>query len=45
MMVLHLQRRPTIKPMPSEHYSTETSHVQREQTARTLGPDTNLLEV
>ena len=45
MMVLHLQCRPTIKPMPSKRYSIETSHVQREQTARPLGPDTHLLEV
>ena len=45
MMVLHLQCRPTIKPMPSKRYSIETSHVQREQTVRPLGPDTDLLEV
>ena len=36
MLVLHLQCRPTIKPMPSKRYSIETSHVQREQTARLL---------
>ena len=44
MMVLHLQWRPTIKPMLFKRYSIETSHVQREQTARPLGPDTHLLE-
>ena len=45
MMVLHLQCRHTIKLMPSKRYSIETSHAQREQTARPLGPDTHLLEV
>ena len=42
---MHLQCRPTIKPILSERYSIETSHVQREQTVRPLGPDTHLLEV
>ena len=45
MIVLHLQCRPTIKPMPSKCCSIETSHVQRDQTARPLGPTTRLLEV